>query len=441
MADEGMAEPEPVEGSGFSVSVPVSDEVELAARESYGRLLAWLTSRCGSIAAAEDALGDAMEAALRQWPVAGVPDNQEAWLLTVARRRLIDEGRRGATREQTVERLGRDPRLRLTTEAAEAADGGLLAGLPDRRLELLFMCAHPDVPAAMRTPLMLQTVLGLTAVQIGTAMLVRPATVGQRLVRVKRRIEADGIPFEVPAEAELPERVGFVLDAIYAAYTAGWDAAPEQGGAGDGLVGEAMWLAGLLVRLLPESAEARGLYALLCLCESRRSAGRPADGSFVPLEDQDPASWDLDLIRAGEGALRLATELGQPGRYQMEAAIHSQHADRRRTGHIDWSAIHRGYQLLVANYPTLGAIVGYAASCGRVGDPLAGLGVLDGLEADLDDDRLQRHQPYWAVRAWLATEAGCNGVADDAYDRAIGLSPDPAVRDWLAERRRALPDR
>ncbi|MEL6981176.1 MAG: DUF6596 domain-containing protein [Actinomycetota bacterium] len=421
--------PEPGAGS-------VADEVELAARESYGRLLAWLTSRSGSIATAEDALGDAMEAALRQWPASGVPDNPEAWLLTVARRRLIDEGRRGATREQVVERLGRDPLLRLTAEASEAAEGSLLQGLQDRRLELLFMCAHPEVPEAMRTPLMLQSVLGLTAIQIGAAMLVRPATIGQRLVRVKRRIDSAGIPFEVPDGDELPERVGHVLDAVYAAYTAGWDAAPEQGGAGEGLVGEAIWLAGLLVRLLPDVAEARGLYALLCLCESRRPAGRRADGSFVPLEDQDPESWDVELIRAGEGALRQAAELATPGRYQIEAAIHSQHADRLRTGHIDWPAIHRGYRLLIAAYPTLGGMVGYAASFGRIGEATLGLQVLDELEADIEPDRLQRHQPYWAVRAWLAAEAGCRDMADDAYGRAIGLAPDPQVRDWLTEQRR-----
>ncbi len=416
----------------------VSDEVELAARESYGRLLAWLTSRSGSIATAEDALGDAMEAAMRQWPASGVPDNPEAWLLTVARRRLIDEGRRGATREQTIERLGRDPRLRLTTEAVEAAEGTLLAGLPDRRLELLFMCAHPDVPESMRTPLMLQSVLGLTAIQIGSAMLVRPATIGQRLVRVKRRIETEHIPFEVPDEAELPARVGHVLDAIYAAYTAGWDAAPEHGGAGEGLVGEAIWLAGLVVRLLPGMAEALGLYALLCLCESRRQAGRRSDGSFVPLEDQDPAVWDVDLIRAGEGALRRAATLAEPGRYQMEAAIHSQHADRLRTGRIDWASIHRGYRLLVSAYPTLGAVVGYAASFGRIGEPVQGLAVLHDLEAEVTGDRLKRHQPYWAVLAWLSAEADEPDQADAAYGRAIGLAADPEVRAWLTERRLAV---
>lgn len=364
-----------------------------------------------------------------------MPDNPEAWLLTVARRRLIDEGRRGATRQQTVERLGRDPRLRLTNEATEAVDGTLLTGLPDRRLELLFLCAHPDVPDGVRTPLMLQTVLGLTAEQIGSAMLVRPATIGQRLVRAKRQIVERAIPFEVPDDAELPERVGYVLDAVYAAYTAGRDAVPGQADAADGLVGEAMWLAGLLVDLLPDEPEGEGLYALLCLCESRRHAGRGTDGEFVPLEEQDPADWNVDLIRAGEAALRRAAERGRPGRYQLEAAIHSQHADRLRTGETDWAAINGGYELLVRCCPTLGAAIGYAASLGRVGRPDDGLVVLDDLLAGRTGEQLTRHQSHWAVRAWLAAEAGRTDDADTAYDRAIGLTADPAVRRWLVDQR------
>ncbi|MCB9762764.1 MAG: RNA polymerase subunit sigma-70 [Alphaproteobacteria bacterium] len=410
------------------------ESVELAARASYGRLLAWLTSRCGSIELAEDALGNALAEALTRWPEAGVPRNPEAWLLTVARRRLVDETRRRVRHEDQEDRLKHEAQLRLHVEAAEASEVPLRDGLPERRLELMFLCAHPDIPSAMRTPLMLQTVLGLNAQQIGSAMLVAPSTMGQRLVRVKRRIVEQGIPFEVPGSEALPERAGYVLDAIYAAYGAGWDSAPELGGGEHGLAGEAIWLAGLLVRLLPELAEAKGLYALLCHCEARRPARRTPEGAFVPLEAQDTALWDPALRMEGERALWLAAQQRQMGRYQNEAAIHSHHAHRARTGTTDWRAIHGAYRALVGRFPTQGAQIGYAASFGRLGDPEAGLAVLDGL----DPDTCARHQPYWAVRSWLLGQAGRLAEADAAYARAIGLCTDPAVRAWLTGQRQAL---
>ncbi|MEM9607426.1 MAG: DUF6596 domain-containing protein [Actinomycetota bacterium] len=405
----------------------VAEQVELAARESYGRLLAWLASRCGDIATAEDALADALVEAVRRWPDVGVPDNPEAWLLTVARRRLVDRVRREVRHDEIVAAVS----LRLQQEALEAAEAPLGGGVPERRLELLFACAHPDVPETMRTPLMLQTVLGLTADQIGSAMIVAPATIGQRLVRVKRRIADEGIPFRIPEDDELAERVGHVLDAVYAAYLTGWDGAPEDGGVGQGLAGEAIWLAGLLVRLLPDLAEAKGLYALLCLSESRRPARRGPAGRYVPVDEQDTDRWDHDMIISGEQALWLAARLRQPGRYQIEAAIQSLHAHRARSGVTDWAAIRDAYAVLVEQYPTLGAAVGYAASLGRTDRVTDGLAVLD----ELDPDTVDRHQPYWAVRAWLLASAERGVEADVAYERAIGLSSDPAVRSWLRDRR------
>ncbi len=408
-----------------------AEEVELAARESYGRLLAWLTSRCGSISMAEDALADALSEAVRRWPEVGVPDNTEAWLLTVARRRLIDEQRRQGRRADAETKLRTAEQIRLTVSASEAAESPLGSGVPDRRLELLFTCAHPEVDPAMRTPLMLQTVLGLTAEQIGSAMLVAPKTIGQRLVRVKRRIARDGLPFEIPPEDELPERLSHVLDAVYAAYGVGYDDANDAASAAAGLAGEAIWLAALLVQLLPEHAEPKGLYALLCLSEARRPARRDVDGRFVPLEEQDTTMWNHDLIESGEIALWRAAQQGQSGRFQIEASIQSMHAHRARTGVTEWVRIGEAYRLLLSVSPSLGAAIGYAAALGRSGRAAEGLTVLDGL----DGDRVERHQPYWAVRAWLVAMAG--GDATTAYDRAVGLTADDAVRSWLLEQRAA----
>ena len=319
------------------------DSVERIARESYGRLLAWLVSRCHDIAAAEDALADALVTALTSWPEKGIPKNKEGWLLAVARRRLIDRHRQTATHNDRQESLRYHLQLQLHREAAEASSVPFRTQLPDRRLELMFLCAHPDVPRAMRTPLMLQTVLGLTGEQIAALMLLPPATVSKRLVRVKRAI-AGRIPFSVPEPEQLPGRLQHVLDAVYAAYGAGWEGTTVPGGAGFALADEALWLASLLVRLIPDSAEALGLYALLCFCESRRPARR-RDGAYVPLEAQDPSLWLADLIQEGETALSVAARKGQAGPYQIEAAIHSVHAHRAHSGTTDWRAAIRDWLL------------------------------------------------------------------------------------------------
>ncbi|MEM1416891.1 MAG: DUF6596 domain-containing protein [Myxococcota bacterium] len=399
--------------------------VEHAARDGYGRLVAWIATRCGDVELAEDAVADALEAALRSWPESGVPRNPEAWLLTAARRKMIDRGRRGQTR--------RDAAQRLRMEAEEAAEVPFRTSLPDRRAELLFVCAHPSVPRAMRTPLMLQLVLGLDAARIGSAMLVKPATMGQRLVRAKRRIADENLRFEVPEPSALAERLPPVLDAIYAAYGTGWD--DEPGGRSTGLAAEAIWLARTLVARLPRAAEALGLYGLMLHCEARRSARRAPGGRFVPLDEQDPAAWDGTLLEEAEKALYLAARERTPGPYQLEATIQSIHADRRRTGKVDGRALHEAYGVLVAKYPTLGAWIGRAASFGRLGRPAEGLALLDRLEADA----VQRHQPYWAVRAHLARLQRREDEAQAAYERAMGLTEDPAVRRWLDARRRAGP--
>ncbi len=397
-----------------------SRAVEAAARESYGRLVAWLTHRCGDISLAEDAMADALESALRTWPERGVPDRPDAWLLTAARRKVIDRVRRDQTRARAADQLRRD--------AEEAEAFPFRDGLPDRRLELLFLCAHPDVPANIRTPLILQTVLGLPAKRIAGAFLVPPATIGQRLVRAKRQLKESRPSMDLPGTDALRERLPHVLEAIYAAYACGWDARhDEQLG---GLSLEALWLARLVVHGFPREAEALGLLGLISFAESRRAAQRGPDGGFIPLEDQDTSKWDADLVLEGEKAVWIASKLGVPGRYQIEAAIQSVHAHRAVSGETNWGALNRMYATLVSVSPSVGAAIGHAATFGRIDRPAEGLAVLD----ELDESQVKGHQPYWAVRAHLLRQEGQLEAAREALRRAIGLTEDPDVRRWLMAR-------
>jgi predicted RNA polymerase sigma factor len=262
---------------------------ELAARSSYGRLVAYLCVRVRDVTAAEDALAEAFRAALEQWPRDGVPDNPEAWLLSTARRRVVDEGRRAQVRDAAT------GLLELAAEEAAAEAHGANA-FPDDRLKLLFVCAHPAIDSAARVPLMLQTVLGLPATQIASAMLVAPATMSQRLVRAKVKIRDAGIAFEEPEPSEWPERVEAVLEGIYAAYGAGWDDASGSDPQRAHLATEAIWLARLCVQLLGHVPETRGLCAVLLYCEARNAARRRPDGSYVPLSEQDVSLWSKPLI-------------------------------------------------------------------------------------------------------------------------------------------------
>jgi RNA polymerase sigma-70 factor (ECF subfamily) len=350
-----------------------------------------------------------------------VPDKPEAWLLTAARHRLIDAGRQARVREEHAETvrlvLERGPEVKEPDE------------LPDRRLELLFVCAHPALDAAVHTPLMLQTVLGLDAARIAQAFLVSPATMGQRLVRAKRKIREAGISFDGPAEHERAGRLGAVVEAIYAAYGIGWDEAAGAESRGRDLSDEAIWLARVLRDLRPDDPEIRGLLALMLFCEARRPARR-ADGRYVPLSEQDPARWSLPLLLEAEGELAAAAAHQRPGRFQLEAAIQSVHADRRNTGRTGWAAIADFYAALLALAPTLGAQIGHAAAVAERDGPAPALAQLDGLDAAA----VRTHQPYWALRAHLLQRLGRQAEAAEAFDRAIGLAEDDAVRQFLLER-------
>jgi predicted RNA polymerase sigma factor len=397
--------------------------VERVARESYGRLVAYLSVHTQDLAGAEDALSEALLKALTIWPRDGVPQNPEAWLLTTARHSLID-----FFRHQRVV-LDSEPNLLLLTK--NSGEDALETNYPDERLKLLFVCTHPAIDPAMHTPLMLQTVLGLDAVRIAGAFLASPKTMGQRLVRAKTKIRDGGIRFEVPEKRKLPQRLDAVLEAIYAAFGIGWDDIVGVDQRGRDLTEEAIWLARVLLEQMPREAEIQGLLALMLHCEARRAARRDCDGRYIPLSEQDPKLWSLSLLEEAERHLAEAAKCGHAGRFQLEAAIQSVHAERVRGGRVEWKAIAQFYAQLIRISPTIGRRTGYAAAFAEANGAEQGLAVLD----SIDREAVSAYQPYWAVRAHLLQRLGRTAEASDAYDRAIGLAEDPAVREFLLQKR------
>jgi RNA polymerase sigma-70 factor, ECF subfamily len=397
--------------------------IESVVRDSYGRLVAYLAARSGDVAGAEDALGDAFVAALKRWPAEGVPEKPEAWLLHVARNRMIDGTRRTQVRQKSEEFL-----QQIAEEAQAIAQAQEY--FPDERLKLLFVCAHPAIDPAARTPLMLQAVLGIDAARIASAFLVSPAAMSQRLVRAKNKIRDAGIPFRVPEPPELDERVSFVLDAIYAAYTSGWESLMETASTHHALAAEAIALGRTLTQLMPREPEAYGLLALMLHCEARGGARYTSDGKFVPLDQQGTALWSQSMIDEAEDYLHSAAVFKRMGRYQLEAAIQSVHADRARTGRIDWKEIALLYEGLARIAPGIGSLVGRAVAIAQAGEPDAGFATLQ----QIPPNRTANYQPYWAARGHLLRLLNRNSEAVEAFNRAASLTDDPALREYLLKR-------
>lgn len=401
--------------------------IELAVRTSYGRLIAILSARTGDVAAAEDALGDALAIALQQWPDRGLPANPDAWLVAVARRRLTDASRRRRVRTEHADAVAHE----LTSLASLASEDG---ALPDRRADLLFACAHPAIDRTLHTPLMLQAVLGLDAAIVAGAFLTAPAAMAQRLVRAKRKLRDAGARFAIPEPHERPARLGAVLEAIYAAYGAGWDHVHGGDPRQAQLALEAIWLGRVIVAALPGEPEAIGLLALMLYCESRRDARRDLEGRYVALGEQDTSRWSYGMIAEAEQLLTRAAGCGAPGRFQIEAAIQSAHLAPRFGRPADWEAIVTLYNALATHISSVGAQVSRAAAIAQARGAPAGLAAAEAI----DSASVATYQPWWALRAHLLATLQRAGGAISAYDRAIGLTQDPAVRDFLVRERSRL---
>lgn len=411
-------------GEGGEQARSTAEEV---ARRSYGKLVAFLAARTRDVAAAEDALSEAFTAALADWPRKGCPENPEGWLLTVARRKMIDVFR-GQRRDEFAA-----AEMRATAHGLEAAATD--DAIPDQRLALMFACAHPSIEEGVRAPLILQAVLGLDAKAIGSAFLVSPAAMGKRLVRAKEKIRHAGVPFRVPEPEELPERLEVVLEAIYAGFAEGWSDPGGTDAVRRELTNEAIFLARVVAELLPEEPEALGLLAMMMYAEARRGARRDSKGEFVPLAEQNPALWDARMIGEAETLLRRASQLGAIGRFQLEAALQSAHVHRRRTGQANWDEVVRIYDALFKRAKSPVVAINRALAIAELEGAEAGL---EAMPEAADDARLAEYQPYWAARAELLAKTGVREEAQRAYEMAIGLESDAAVRRFLQKRQAAL---
>jgi RNA polymerase sigma-70 factor (ECF subfamily) len=409
-------------------------EVEIAFRRERTAVLATLVRQLGDLQLAEDALQDAFLAAVTTWPRDGVPANAGAWLTTTARRRAIDRLRRGRAQADRADRVADLARLDAQ-EHDDGDDDAPTSAVDDDRLRLIFTCCHPALALPARTALTLRMLGGLTTGEIAHAFLVAETTMGQRISRAKAKIATAGIPYVVPSEDVLADRVQGVLAVIYLIFNEGYSAT-----AGDRLVrgdlcAEAIRLGRLVVELMPGEAEAWGLLALMALNDARSPARVDADGAYVALGDQDPALWDARRMDEGTAALDRAIALRRPGPYQLQAAISALHLQAPSAEETDWRQIAELYRALAAAAPSPVVTVNHAVAVGFAAGPQAGLALLAG---PLADPRLDDYQPLHAAHAELLRRAGDAEGSARAYRRAIALSANDVERLELERRLGAL---
>lgn len=396
-----------------------SEAAMILSQDGWGRIIALIASADGDLAGAEDALSSALERGVRVWREQGVPANPEGWLYRVALNARRDVWKSAAARTSAVW----DPEVHDSTETSPDPEA-----LPDRRLELLGACAHPDIDPGVRPLLMLSAVMGMTGKQIAAGMALPPAAVAARLTRAKKRIAALGIGFGLPDRTDLEVRLPDIQEAIYGAFAIDWVHAAAQ--PREGTIGETLYLSRLLAEQCPRDGESHGLAALIHLSAARFPARRSNDGLFVALGDQDPGVWDAVLIARGEDHLRAVQRSGEIGRFGLQAAIQIIHMSGVRSGRTDWPMLLRLHDDLERMAPSLGGAVSRAAVIAEIDGPEAGLAQFDALE-DHDSGRVTSFQPAWALRAHLLTRAGRAPEAQLAYHRAIELTTDPNERAYL----------
>jgi RNA polymerase sigma-70 factor, ECF subfamily len=398
--------------------VPASEAIEAVFRDEAGQVVATLVRLFGDIDIAEEAVQEAFVAAMERWPAQGMPANRGGWIMTTAKRRALDRLRRESSRNH------RHAQAALLLAANEESEMDDTQPVPDDRLRLIFTCCHPALSAEVQLALTLRLIYGLCTEEIARAFLVPEATMAQRLVRAKRKISAAKIPYRVPEDWELPERLPPVLAVIYLMFNEGYTASAE-------LSREAIRLGGVLAQLMPDEPEVSGLVALMLLLEARREARIDAAGRMVPLAEQDRDLWDRRLLDKGLEIVRACVRRNLPGPYQLQAAINAVHCHASTGAATEWTQILALYDQLLAFMPTPVVALNRAVAVAEIDGPFAALSILDSLE-------LEGYQPYHAARADLLRRLGRDSEAIAEYDCAIALSTSAAGSRFLAKRRASL---